>query len=193
MYGDNYKFSVIICMSILGIITTIINNKTVPRKAIERLDLLLLALETIDLNGSESMFSLSNQLELNKILPNKVSIWKLRCKNPMRKNFNNNNMQNDEFDALVKLTTEMSKYLYPYIRAILSSKDNYKLKPEAWNDFQSRYIELINERLNIESIKVQKLIDINLSQNLYRKILLNLALCTSKNGYSRLKLILFNL
>ena len=28
----------------------------------------------------------------------------------------NNNIKLEEFDALIKITVEMSKYLYPYIR-----------------------------------------------------------------------------
>ena len=47
-------------------------EKKISRESIERLDLLLLALETIDLNGAESLYSLSGKLNLNKIIPNKV-------------------------------------------------------------------------------------------------------------------------
>ena len=96
----------------------------VSRQSIEKLDLLLLILETIDLNGIQSLYSLSNRLDLNSVLPNKVSIWKLRNNNPLRKSHINNNIKLDEFDALIKITVEMSRYLYPYIREILKSKED---------------------------------------------------------------------
>ena len=155
--------------------------------------MLLLAIETIDLNGSESMYAISNKLNLSHLFPSKVSIWKLRSNNPMRKSQNRNNINNEQFDGLIKITSEMSKYLYPYIRAIVSSKDNYMNKPELWNDFQSRYIELINDRFNTESIIVRNLIDYDYSHEFYKKILLTLSLASSEEGYNRLKFVLANL
>ena len=71
----------------------------------------------------------------------------------------NNNIKLEEFDALVKITAEMSKYLYPYIREILQSKEDPEKNSVIWNDFNKRFIELINERLNINSMKVKKLLN----------------------------------
>ena len=139
------------------------------------------------------MYSLSNNLSLQEIFPSKVSIWKLRCNNPLRKTFLRNNLKYEEFDALLKITSEMSKYLYPYIRSILASLDNYNTKPELWNDFHNRLIDLIKQRFNIDSIIVKKLINFKKSKNLYRKILLTLALSQSEDGYDRLKNSLLNL
>ena len=139
------------------------------------------------------MFSISNKLNLGKILPSKVAIWKLRCNNPMRKSFNNKNIKITEFDALIKLASEMAKYLYPYIRSILTSSDNYNLKPELWDDFQYRYIGLIEERFNTESLRVKNLLNPHLSSSIYKKILINLAFCISDDGYFRLKNTLLNL
>ena len=139
------------------------------------------------------MYALSNNLSLQEIFPSKVSIWKLRCNNPLRKTFLRNNLKYEEFDALLKITSEMSKYLYPYIRSILASLDNYNTKPELWNDFHNRLIDLIKQRFNIESIIVKKLINFKTSKNFYRKILLTLALSQSEDGYDRLKNSLLNL
>ena len=152
----------------------------------------MLALETIDLNGSESMFVISNKLNLEHLFPSKVSIWKLRSNNPMRKS-RNNEINFEQFDGLIKITSEMSKYLYPYIRAIVSSKDNYINKPELWNDFQSRFIELIEERFDTESILVKNLINYKDSQEYFKKILLTLSLASSDEGYNRLKFVMANL
>ena len=155
--------------------------------------MLLLAIETIDLNGSESMFAISNKLNLQHLFPSKVSIWKFRTNNPMRKSQNSNIINNEQFDGLIKITSEMSKYLYPYIRAIVSSNDNYLNKPELWDDFQSRYIELIEERFNTESIIVKNLINHEYSQKFYKKILFTLSLASSEEGYNRLKFVMANL
>ena len=155
--------------------------------------MLLLAIETIDLNGSESMFAISNKLNLQHLFPSKVSIWKVRTNNPMRKSQNNNIINYEQFDGLIKITSEMSKYLYPYIRAIVSSKDNHINKPELWNDFKSRYMELIEERFNTESVIVKNLLNYDYSQEFYKKILFTLSLVSSEEGYDRLKFVLSNL
>ena len=139
------------------------------------------------------MFEVSNKLGFHHLFPSKVSIWKLRSNNPMRKSHNFNNINFDQFDALIKITSEMSKYLYPYIRAIISSKDNYLNSPELWNDFQFRFIELIDERFNTESIIVRNLMNYNLNQEFYKKILLYLSLSPSDEGYNRLRHALLNL
>ncbi len=170
-----------------------INSKSISRKSIERLDLLLIVLETIDLNGSESMYSISNDLSLQEIFPTKVSIWKLRCNNPLRKTYISNNLKDHEFEALLKITSEMAKYLYPYIRSLLASLDNYNSRPKLWNDFQYRLIDLIKQRFNTESVLVKKLVDLEYSKNFYRKILITLAMCQSEDGYNRLKIYLLNL
>jgi len=64
-----------------------------------------------------------------------------------------------EFDALIKITVEMSRYLYPFIREILKSKEDIEKNPIIWNDFNKRFIELIKERFNIDSMRVKKLLN----------------------------------
>ena len=154
--------------------------------------MLLLALETIDLNGAESLYSLSGKLNLNEVFPNKVTIWKLRNNNPMRNSFNNNNIKLDEFEALVKLTAEMAKFLYPFLRQILQSRDDLMRDPKPWNEFKDRYIELISERFNTHSMKVKRLLDPNCNDEVFIKIILTLALCKSDDGFQKLRTTLLN-
>jgi len=156
------------------------------------LDLLLLILETIDLNGIQSLYALSNRLDLNDVLPNKVTIWKLRNNNPLRKSYVKNNIKLDEFDALIKITVEMSRYLYPYIREILKSKEDLENNSVIWNDFNNRFIELIKERFNIDSMRVKKLLNQAENDEIIIKCLLTLCLCISNQGYQKLKNFLFD-
>ena len=104
----------------------------------------------------------------------------------------NNNIKLEEFDALVKITAEMSKYLYPYIREILQSKEDPEKNPIVWNDFNERFIELINERLNINSVRVKKLLSSTQNDEIRIKSLITLSLCISKKGYQKLKNFLLN-
>ena len=167
--------------------TVLFRRDRISRESMQRLDLLLLTLETIDLNGIQSLFSLSNKLNLNETLPNKVTIWKLRNNNPMRKSYINNDIKTEEFEALTKVAAEMSKYLYPYIREILQSRDNLEINNVRWLDFKIRFLELINERFNINSMRVKKLLDPRTNDKIIIKSLLTLAFCISDNGYQKLK------
>ncbi len=153
---------------------------------------MLLILETIDLNGMHSIYALSNRLKLNDLLPNKITIWKLRNNNPLRKSHINNKIKLDEFDALIKITVEMAKYLYPYIREILESKEVSENNSIVWNDFNKRFTDLVHERFNINSIRVQKLLNQTGNDEILIKNLLTLSLCISNQGYQKMKKFLFN-
>ena len=173
-------------------ITVLTKGNQVSRQSIEKLDLLLLVLETIDLNGIQSLYALSNRLNLNDVLPNKVTIWKLRNNNPLRKSYVNNNIKVTEFDALIKITVEMSRNLYPYIREILKSKEDIKDNSIIWNDFNNRFIELIKERFNVDSIRVKKLLNQTENGEVIIKSLLILSFCISNQGYQKLKNFLYD-
>ena len=153
---------------------------------------MLLILETIDLNGIHSLYSLSNRLNLNNVLPNKVTIWKLRNNNPLRKSYVTNNIKPNEFDALIRITVEMSKYLYPYIREILKSKEDIEVNSVIWNDFNKRFNELIKERFNIDSMRVKKLLNQTENDKIIIKSLLTLSLCISNQGCQKLKNFIFD-
>tara|TARA_B100001989_G_scaffold912_1_gene659 strand:+ start:277 stop:597 length:321 start_codon:yes stop_codon:yes gene_type:complete len=103
----------------------------------------------------------------------------------------NNNIKLDEFEALIKITVEMSKYLYPYMREILKSKEDLENNSVIWNDFNKRFIELIKERFNLESMRVKKLLNQTKNDEIIIKSLLTLSLCISNQGYKKLKNFLF--
>jgi len=125
-------------------------------------------------------------------LPNKVTIWKLRNNNPLRKSYINNKIKKEEFDALIKITVEMSRYLYPYIRQVLQSKEGADKEAVIWNDFNKRFKDLIKERLNINSMKVKKILNQTENDEIIVKSLFTLSLCISNQGYQKLKDFLLN-
>ena len=176
----------------MSTITVLTKGNQVSRKSIEKLDLFLIILETIDLNGIQSLYALSNKLNLNDILPNKITIWKIRNNNPMRKSHISNKIKLEEFDALIKITVEMSRYLYPYIREILQSKEDLEKNSVIWNDFNKRFIDLIKERFNMDSMRVKKLLNQTENDEIIIKSLFTLSLCISNQGYQKLKNFLFD-
>ena len=110
----------------------------------------------------------------------------------MRKAYVNNNIKVNEFDALIKITVEMSKYLYPYIREILKSKEDINENSIIWNDFNKRFIELIKERFNVDSMRVRKLLKQAENGEIIIKYLLILSFFISNQGYQKLKNFLYD-
>ena len=94
--------------------------------------------------------------------------------------------------ALIRITVEMSKYLYPYIREILNSKEDIKENSIIWNDFNNRFIELIKERFNVDSMRVKKLLNQAENGETIVKSLLILSFCISNQGYQKLKNFLYD-
>jgi len=105
----------------------------------------------------------------------------------LRKSYVGNNIKLKEFDALIRITVEMSKYLYPYIREILKSKEDIEEDSVIWNDFNKRFIELIKERFNIDSMRVKKILNLTEYIEIIIKSLLILSFCISNQGNQKLK------
>ena len=110
----------------------------------------------------------------------------------MRKSYIKNEIKIVEFDALIKLAVEMAKYLYPYIREILQSREIFDENSPIWDDFKKRFMDLINERFNTNSIRVKKLLNQAENDEIIIKSLLTLSLCISNQGYQKLKNFLFD-
>ena len=55
-----------------------------------------------------------------------------------------------------------------------------------------RFIELIKERFNIDSMRVKKLLNTDENDEIIIKLLLTLSLCISNKGYQKLKNFLYD-
>ena len=86
----------------------------------------------------------------------------------------------------------MSRYLYPYIREILKSKEDLEENTIIWKDFNKRFIDLIRERFNIDSMRVKKLLNQAENDEIIIKSLLTLSFCISSRGYQKLKNFLYD-
>ncbi len=163
------------------------NRSILGRRALERLDLLFLAVESLDFNGSEAILFNCEKLGLQKFFPNRVELWKSRCHNPLRRTTRRGKLESAESDALIMLLCSMADRIYPLIHQLLSSREPEDLNFERWNLMESRLEELIRQRMNPRRGAVQRLLSPESSKLIYRDLVRSLALAAGPGGINRLR------
>ena len=158
-----------------------------PRRGLERLDLMLLCAEALDLNGAEAMLWLTQELGYGDLFPTRVELWKRRCHNPLRRNVRRDSLSTAETDALIRILCSQADRLYPLLRALLSSQEATALTHERWQLFESRLADLLRERMNLRRGGVQRLLDAEAGAAQRRQLIRAMALAAGHGGFSRLK------
>ncbi len=160
---------------------------TLPRRGLERLDLMLLCLEALDLNGGEAMLWISGNLGLQNSFPNRVELWKRRCYNPMRRACRRGDLSRSDAEGLMRILCAMADRLYPMLRTLLSSSEPSELNAQRWLLFEGRLAELLQERMNPRRSAVQKLLDSEEGAGERRQMIQALSLVAGEGGYERLR------
>jgi hypothetical protein len=158
-----------------------------PRRGLERLDLLLLCLEALDLNGGESMVWMSEQLGFTGLFPNRVELWKRRCHNPLRRHTRRGDLDPAETDALIRILCAAADRLYPMLRALLASAEPEMVREQRWSLFETRFHDLVQERMNPRREGVQRLIHPQRGAQQRRQLIRSLTLATGVGGFERLR------
>lgn len=86
-------------------------ERSCSRRVRLQVDLLLLAIEAIDLTGSEAFLRTANELDLKEIIPTRVVLWQLRSTNPLRRSSQRRPLSILEAKALVTIACHLSKRL----------------------------------------------------------------------------------
>jgi len=84
-----------------------------------RLDLFLLALEALELGGSERMLAIAKELQLDNIVGSRVKFWRLRCTNPWRRSYARRSLTQTEAKALTLIASRRAKQLTAPIRQLV--------------------------------------------------------------------------
>ena len=165
----------------------------------QQIDLLLLALEALELGASEHMLATVKRLELEEIIKSRVTLWRLRCSNPWRRSFTRDFLSLDEAKALIIIAGDRAKQLMVLIRQLLLAEQQMREKQlPIENHFRlSQYLERFRahfrSRMNPRRTKVaaysaseEELNELALS--LLRKLLF----CTGTKGIERVWFSLFD-
>jgi hypothetical protein len=158
-----------------------------PRRGLERLDLLLLVVEALDLNGGEAMVWMSEQMGFTGLFPNRVELWKRRCYNPLRRTTRRGELEPAETDALIRILCALADRLYPLLRALLATGEPPEVLQQRWALFQGRLSELLRERMNPRRVGVQRLLDPEQGARQRRQLIQTLALSGGIGGFERLR------
>jgi hypothetical protein len=163
------------------------SSRPLPRRGLERLDLMLLCMEALDYNGGEAMVWLSEHLGYSGLFPNRVELWKRRCHNPLRRTCRRGEVPASESDALIRILCVMADRLYPMLRSLLSSSEPEAVARDRWELFQRRLGELVQERMNPRRSGVQKLLDPRDGAAQRMQLIQGLSLCAGHGGFDRIK------
>ena len=158
-----------------------------PRRGMERLDLLLLAIEALDLHGSEAMVWSCEQLQLQEAFPDRVALWKSRCRNPLRRASRRGELNAAGQKGLVELVCSLADRLYPMLRQLLSSSEPAELNAQRWGLFRDRYNDLVEARMNGRRGAIRQLLDPADGEALRQELVLTLAFCCGPGGVQRLE------
>lgn len=168
-------------------------------RSAQQIDLILLALEALELGGSEYMLSLAEQLELKDIIKNRVILWRLRCTNPWRRSYNRERLTIDQAKALVIIASYLSKQLTVLIRQLLTAEEQMRAKqlPLDYHfrlgEYLERFRSHFTSRMNPHRSKVTIYLTCPDQLNELALSLLNqLLFCTGTMGMKRLWFSLFD-
>ena len=162
------------------------------RRGVERLDLLLLTIEALDLNGGEAMLWTSHQMGLQQRFPNRVELWKRRCHNPLRKSTRRDQLDPVDAESLICLVCAMAERLYPMLHQLLSSREPDQLTQQRWSLLDERLRDLVEERMNPRRGAVMRLLDPMFSAEIQRQLVGTLALVAGPGGIDRLRATLLD-
>ena len=161
-------------------------NCIIAKDAPKKLDFLILVLETLQINATDSLLMKAKQRGLSEDFSDRVKFWKMRASNPLRKSYAFSTLKSDQIDSLVELISLMAENLYPLIRQLLSSKESTTVNKKRWFLFSSRLKSLIRERMNLQRAYIASLL-CDESNVFFRELLIILSLSCGEGGANRLR------
>lgn len=164
-----------------------------------KIDLMLLAIEALQIGGSEQMLAAAKDLELQGIIKNRVVLWRLRCTNPWRRSYNRNALKLDEAKALVAIASSMAKRLTVLIRQLLLAEQQLQEKGLPLEnhfrlcEYLERFRAHFRSRMNSRRAKIAIYLASEEQLNeLALSLLSQLLFCTGTMGMQRFWVSLFD-
>lgn len=158
------------------------------------LDLILMALEALAGIGSDAMLQAAQDLNLEAMIADRVSLWRLRQSNPLRKSSGGRKkLDVEEARSLVLVICYLAKQQQELIRravSLLEQVTAHNQKPHhtaLLGNYLDKFSNTYQERLETSERKSP----VGLSQLAF-KLLIDLLFYSSANGHRRLWLALID-
>ena len=169
-----------------------------PRRVRVDLDLLMLAIEALDVGGSEALLKTVDQLALKDIISGRVKLWLIRSTNPMRRQSQRTPLSIEEAKALTIIICFLAKRLTVLIRQLLLGYQQLTDKQLALEhhfrlaDYLQRFRSLFKARMNPRRAGVIAYSTPEKLDELAVMLLTRLLFCTGTQGPQRLWSSLFD-
>ncbi len=158
------------------------------------LDLILVALEALAKIGSESILQAAQALDLEKVIVDRVGLWRLRQANPLRKSSSGRKkLDVEEARSLVLIICYLAKEYQELIRravTLLEQVTNQQKEPHKialLGDYLDTFSNLYENRMETE-----ELLNYDQLSQLALKLLVDLLFYSTYNGHRRLWLALLD-
>lgn len=152
-----------------------------------QLDLVLLALESLTGSGSEALLQAAAELNLDQQIGDRVTLWRLRQSNPLRKGTSGRKkLDVEEARSLVLISCHVAKQHQELIRRAvalleqLSEENRPPHQAALLGDYLDRFTNTYQERMTNSSASTTAL------TNLALKLLVDLLFYSSPSGARRL-------
>ena len=175
-----------------------IGEDNCPRRTRLQIDLILLALEALDLGGSQAMLAASKNLELREIVKNRVFLWRLRCTNPFRRAHTRRSLTISEAKALVAIACHLARRQTVLIRQLLLAYEQLQQKQLSPDhhfrlaDYLERFRAHFRSRMNLRRSGMAVYSDDERLNALAIALLGELLFCTGTYGMQRFWISLFD-
>lgn len=169
-----------------------------PKRARQQLDLLLLAIEALDLGGSEALLRTASELKLQPVVGDRVNLWRLRSTNPLRRNSQRQPLTLKEAKALTVITCHLARRLTATIRQLLLAHQQLQAKQLSFEHnfglahYLERFKAHFHARMNPKRAAVVTYQDAEKINALALDLLSQLLFCTGTAGPQRLWASLFD-
>lgn len=173
-------------------------DRPCPRRTRMQVDLILLAVEALDLGCSEAMLTLSKDLDLQSIIQSRVGLWRIRSTNPLRRANQRRSLSLLEAKALVVIASYLARRMTVLIRQLLLAHQQLsekQLSPEhhfRLSEYLERFRRHFRSRMNPRRSGVIAYSSDDRLNELAISLLAQLLFCTGTAGMQRFWSSLFD-
>ncbi len=175
-----------------------VEERACPQRTRLQLDLILLAIEALELGGSEAILGLARELELTDIIKNRVNLWRMRSTNPLRRAHTRRPLSLVEAKSLAIVACYLARRLTVVIRQLLIAYQQMSDKqiPLEQNLRLANYLERFQvhfkSRMNPRRSGAIAYYSKEKSDELAVSLLEQLLFCTGTSGMQRFWISLFD-